>query len=501
MNAWNLTYALPECLLAFFSMIVLMKDATSPPDNKRAAVRLAHIGVLVATLWVLGQGIFLDLTPRLYAFHGHYGLDAFAVTLKVIFGLTALFVMAMADTWFRRVDRGHAEFHLLVMFATMGMFFTTCVEDFATLFVSLELITISFYVLTAFKRNDERSVEAAVKYIILGAVASAFLLLGIAFIYGASGSLMLRDLGTTQLSDALGSGSGALVRFGVLLTLVGLGFKIAAVPFQVWAPDVYQGASSPVTAFLSMGSKAAGFVLILKVVRACMGPAGDAGIAVAAAWIGVLGVITGATVLYGNLGAMWQKDIKRLLGYSSIGHAGYLLMGILAFNQAGFAAVVYYLAAYFFTVLSVFGVVVIVSGVTRSHRIDDYAGLGRRSPFLGLVMTIGLLSLAGVPPLGGFFGKFLVFTAILGTKSTVAYVLAFIGIFGIVVSLYYYLGVVKRIYMDEPQESARGEDFHISRPMKMVLYTCMIGILLMGIFQAPFVSLANSAADALMAAP
>ena len=309
MTDWNISYALPEWILAAAALLALWRDARSA--DKQPVQRAAVWGVILATGWVIFQG--LSFSGENYAFRGHYSVDTFSIVFKVIFGITALFILAMADTWLKRVDKGHGEFYLLTLFATLGMFFLSSGEDFATLFVSLELITVSFYCLTAFKRNDPRSIEAAVKYIVLGAVASSFLILGIAFIYGATGSLSLRDLADAGVASRIGHG-GALVQFGVLLALVGLAFKIAAVPFQVWTPDVYEGASSPVTAFLSMGSKTAGFVLLLKLVRACLGPDADMGLASAASWVGLVGLIAAATVLYGNLGAMWQGNIKRLLG-------------------------------------------------------------------------------------------------------------------------------------------------------------------------------------------
>jgi NADH:ubiquinone oxidoreductase subunit 2 (subunit N) len=276
-------------------------EAGGRPANESggALVPVAPETVAVLTAWA-GGGRFAVL--------GRYAGGSFAVLCRLVFGATAMIVLALSESWLRRVDRGHGEFRLLLLMATLGMFFVSSVEDFAALFVSLELITICFYCLTAFKRNDVRSIEAGVKYVVLGGLASAFLLLGIAFIYGQTGSLLLRDLAAAGVADALGHDGGALVQFGVLLTLVGLGFKIAAVPFQVWTPDVYQGAASPVTAFLSMGSKAAGFVLLLKVVRACLGPAADAGLATAMPWIALIALLAGVTVLYGNLGAMWQEE-------------------------------------------------------------------------------------------------------------------------------------------------------------------------------------------------
>jgi NADH-quinone oxidoreductase subunit N len=497
MSGWNVGLALPEWILAGTVLLGLFLDARG---RAQALARVSWFGVLAATIAVALQGLLrLADGGKLYAFEGHYGLDLFAVTFKLLFGGTALLVLSMAATWLRRVDRGHGEFRLLALMATLGMFFACSVEDFASLFVSLELITVCFYCLAAFKRNDERSVEAGIKYVILGGLASAFLLLGIAFLYGATGSLALHALAQKSVADTLGHSGASLVQFGALLTIVGLTFKIAAVPFQVWAPDVYEGAASPVTAFLSMGSKAAGFVLLLKVVRACLGPSADAGLADpdAVRWALLVAFMAAATLLYGNLGAMWQGNIKRLLGYSSIGHAGYALMGVFALSEAGFAAIVYYLIAYLFTVLGVFAVIIVVNGATRSHRIDDYAGLGRRAPFLALVLTVGLLSLAGVPPLGGFFGKFLIFQAVVAKGGALAYTLAFIGAFGIVVSLYYYLCVVKRLYMVEPAPDAPAA-IAVPASMKAVLWVCLAGMFALGILIGPFVALAQDAARALV---
>jgi NADH-quinone oxidoreductase subunit N len=496
MSGWNVGLALPEWLLAGSVLLALYADAR----GRRASVaRLAWLGVFAATAAAALQGLLrLGDGGKLHAFHGHYGVDAFSVVFKVIFGATAMFVLGMAGTWLQRVDRGHGEFRLLVLMATLGMFFACSVEDFATLFVTLELITVSFYCLTAFKRNDERAVEAGIKYVILGALASAFLLLGVAFVYGATGSLWLRALGEGEITAELSHGGTSLSKFGVLLVLTGLAFKIAAVPFQVWTPDVYEGAASPVTAFLSMGSKAAGFVLLLKVVRASLGPTADAGLSAALPWVALLALMSAATLLYGNLGAMWQGNVKRLLGYSSIGHAGYVLMGVFAFSRDGVAAVVYYLMAYLFTVLGVFAVIVLVNGATKSHAIDDYSGLGRRSPFLALVMAVGLLSLAGVPPLGGFFGKFLVFKAVVERGGALAYSLAFVGAAGVVISLYYYLCVVKRLYMHEPRPDAPAV-IAVPASMKVVLWTCLVGIFALGIFMRPFLAIADEAARALAA--
>jgi len=505
MTAWNVGLALPEWILAGAGLLAMWLDARTPPDKKDGIQNVAWAGVLLATLAAVFQGVRLwdpgDSVAagggKIYAFRGHYGLDAFAVFLKVLFGVSTLLVLSLARSWLKRVDRGHGEFVMLTLFATLGMFFVCSVEDFAGLFVALELVTVSFYCLTAFKRNDERAVEAGLKYVVLGALASSFLVLGIAFVYGGTGSLDFAALRTDDVAQGLAHGGAPLLHFGLLLVVVGLGFKIAAVPFQVWTPDVYEGAASPVTAFLSVGSKMAGITLLLKVVRACLGPSGDAGLAQATPWILLIACISAATLLYGNLGALWQGNIKRLLGYSSIGHAGYVLMGVFAFDQRGVAAILYYLTAYLFTVLGIFAVVVVVSRQTKSHSVADYAGLARRSPLLAFVLLCGLLSLAGVPPFGGFFGKFLVFQAVVGKGTPTAYGLALVGAAGVVISLYYYLVIVKRIYMEE---GVSEEPIVPSRGMKAVLYTCLAGVFILGIWPSPFLELAQRAASALSSA-
>ncbi len=511
MSAWNVGLALPEWILTATALVALFYDARSPADDKKESIKWVWFGLLAATACVVIEWMGMKTGEKAWAFRGHFGFDAFSALLKTLFGLTAMMVLSIADHWLKRVDRGHAEFHLLTIFATLGMFFVCSVEDFAGLFVALELITISFFCLTAFKRNDERAIEAGIKYVVLGAIASSFLLFGIAFLYGATGSLRLDALGGVAEAFAHGGEDAPLLNFGLLLVIIGLGFKIAAVPFQVWTPDVYEGAATPVTAFLSMGSKAAGVTLLMKVARACLGD-GAAGLATAAPWIIFIVVIAAATILYGSLGAMFQTNIKRLLGYSSIGHAGYILMGFAAFDQAGFAAIVYYLMAYLFTVIAVFAVVVIVNGVIRSHRIEDYSGLARRSPLLGFVLTCGLLSLAGVPPFAGFFGKFLVFRALIAkagalgdmgpdyaAASVSTYTLAFIGAAGVVISLYYYLMVVKRIYMDAPPEGSEEQPIVAPQRLKGLLYACLAGIFLLGMVMGPFMALAESAAAALVA--
>jgi NADH-quinone oxidoreductase subunit N len=300
---------------------------------------------------------------------------------------------------------------------------------------------------------------------------------GIAYIFGTTGTTNF-----DRLAEILRTQAGAPAPpfvFGMLLVLTGLGFKIASVPFQIWVPDVYQGAPTPVTAFLAVGSKAAGFALLLRVLYVGLLP-------VQGIWGVVLLVLAGATLLYGNLGAIPQRNIKRLLGYSSIGHAGYLLMGVAAVNALGASAVLFYLGQYAFTTLCAFLAIIAVTAATGSDEIPTFSGLGRRSPILGLALFLSMMSLAGIPPLSGFFGKFQLFAAVIERAQSDwhYYVLAGIGAAAVVISLYFYLGVGRAIYLQEAEDAS---PIAVSRPMRLALYVCMAAMIGLGIYQRPLV--------------
>jgi NADH-quinone oxidoreductase subunit N len=278
---------------------------------------------------------------------------------------------------------------------------------------------------------------------------------------------------------------------GVALILVGLGFKIAMVPFQIWAPDVYQGAPAPSTAFLAVGSKAAGFVLLLRVLFTAVPD-------IALHWEKLLMAVSGLTILYGNLCAIPQRNLKRLLGYSSIAHAGYLLMGVAVMTRAGSAAIVYYLSGYLFTVIAAFTVIAVVTRKTETDDVITLAGLHRRSPFLAAAMTLALVSLAGIPPLAGFFGKFLLLTAVIeqGVNYSAYYWLAGVAIIGVVISLYYYFGVIRAMYWSNSPDVS---SIAVSLVTRLALIVCMAGILFVGIYPQPLVNLASIATGPLNA--
>ena len=374
----------------------------------------------------------------------------------------------------------------LILFALTGMLFASSANDFALLFVSLELITVSFYVLTSFERGRFSSLEAGVKYLIIGALSTGFTVFGIALVYGISGKLNFGDLAGVTAEI----GSNRIFLFGLVLVIAGLGFKIAAFPFQIWAPDVYQGAPTPATAFLAIGSKAAGFVLLLRVLFIAVPD-------VAAQWANLLIIISGITILYGNLCAIPQRNVKRLLGYSSIAHAGYLLLGVAALSAAGRAAVLYYLSGYLFTVLAAFTVICLVMRQVDGEDLRALAGLSRRSPLLAATMTLAMASLAGIPPLAGFFGKFLLLKAVIeqGAAQPGYYCLAFTALVGVVISLYYYFGVVRAIYWSE--EAGDLSPIPLSEPVRVSLYGCIAGMFFLGLFPGPLVNLAAEAVKVL----
>jgi NADH-quinone oxidoreductase subunit N len=366
------------------------------------------------------------------------------------------------------------------------MLFASSVNNFALLFVSLELITTSFYVLTSFERSRIVSLEAGVKYLIIGGLSTAFTVFGIALVYGLSGKLDFGDLASVA---AQYSGNKVFL-FGLVLVMVGLGFKITAFPFQIWAPDVYQGAPTPATAFLAVGSKAAGFALLLRVLFLAVPD-------ITAQWSNLLIIISGATILYGNLCAIPQRNIKRLLGYSSIAHAGYMLLGVAALSSEGQSAILYYLSGYLFTVLGAFTVICLVMRHVDSEDIAALGGLNQRSPLLAATLALSMVSLAGIPPLAGFFGKFLLIKSALAQAPAHHgyYCLVFTALAGVVISIYYYFGVVRAAYWS--REPADLSPIRLSLPIRVSLYGCMAGMFLLGLYPNPVVNMALKAVQVL----
>jgi NADH-quinone oxidoreductase subunit N len=480
MNSSLITLEL--CVIAL-GTVLMLADFFVQPERK---VFLAYLAIAALSGLLLislsGDGMCSVFGT---AFGGSFIEDPLALFFKRFFLVAAILVLFLASEFSDRIAGGISEYYSLVVFALVGMLFAASANDFAMLFVSIELITITFYVLVSFQKNRLVSLEAAVKYLILGALSSAFLVFGIALIWGTTGKLNFNDL--AQVSGQFLDNKIFLI--GVLFVLVGLGFKIAAFPFQMWAPDVYQGAPTPTTAFLAVGSKAAGFVLLLRVLFVAVPD-------VTKHWAGFLVAISAITILYGNLCALPQRNLKRLLGYSSISHAGYMLLGVAALSASGQGAVMYYLAGYLFTVLAAFFVIALVMRHLADEDVSALAGLSQRSPLLATTMTVSMVSLAGLPPLAGFFGKFLLLKAVIeqgaAQHNHAYYWLAFIALIGVVISLYYYFGVIRAIYWSK--EAPDLSPIQLSGAAKFSIAICVAGIFWLGIFPNTVLNLALAAA-------
>src|SRR6059058_3915483 len=390
-----------EIAVLVLGMAILILETFAAKIDKKTFAYAGIVGlaaVLVASFFLLPESSI----PQTNGFWNFYTADPLSIFFKQFTLVTTIVVLVMMIDYTPVLGSvaGHAssnlgEFFSLPLLTCAGLMYLVSAIDFIFIFVAIELVTISFFVLVSFPRRNPIALEAGVKYLILGALSTAFLVYGITWIFGVTGETNLQRI-TAAFSSGKVDNYGAT--FGAVLVLVGLGFKIAAVPFQIWVPDVYQGAPTPVTAFLSVGSKAAGFVVLLRVlVPFSMLPQ------VSRLLVGVAAL----TLIYGNFAALPQTNLKRLLAYSSIAHAGYLLIGVVTF--AG-AAVAYYLVAYLFMTLVCFAVLIVV-GNSAGDQIEDYAGLAKRSPFLAFAMLVGMISLAGVPFTAGFLGKFFIFDA------------------------------------------------------------------------------------------
>ncbi|MDB6029370.1 MAG: NADH-quinone oxidoreductase subunit [Verrucomicrobiales bacterium] len=477
-----------ELAVVVLGLGILLGDLWTAAHQKHllgyAAAALLGV-ILLASFFGLEQ---VGSGPA-YAFNNMLVLDGLAVFFKRFFLIAAILVLLMSVEFSNRIQSGISEFYCLILFALTGMMFAASANDFIMVFVALELISVTFYVLNSFQRNRLASLEAGIKYLILSALSAAFLVFGIALVFGTTTFTNFADIQRALVANPALAGNG-LFLLGVLMIIVGLGFKIAAFPFQIWAPDVYQGSPTPSTAFLAVGSKAAGIVLLLRVLFVAVP-------AVTQHWSKLLIIISAITILYGNLCAIPQRNLKRLLGYSSISNAGYLLLGFAALSQAGKAAILYYLAGYLFTVVAAFTVICLVTRDRDSDDITVLAGLHRRSPLLAMALTMAMVSLAGIPPLAGFFGKFLLLKAVVeqGATNSAYYWLVGITVFGVVISLYYYFGVIRAIYWSK--DVTDFSPITVSWPAKLSLVVCMAAILYLGLLPGKPLKLSEDSALAL----
>jgi NADH-quinone oxidoreductase subunit N len=468
-----MTIAAPSLEIAVLVLgaLVLLFETFADQIDKRTFAYTAMLGLatVFAATFFLPAGS-TDIADA--GFWSFYTADPLAIFFKRFALVTTILVLAMMVDYAPLVresihgaspQAGLGEFFALPVFTCAGLMWMASAIDFVMIFVSLELVTMSFYVLVAFMRRNPGSLEAGVKYLILSALSTGFLVYGITWIFGVTGETNL-----SRVTAALGHSSTETVPalFGMVLILVALGFKIAAVPFQIWVPDVYQGAPTPVTAFLSVGSKAAGFVVLLRVLQPFL---------VLPQMHRLLFLVALATLIYGNLAALPQTNLKRLLAYSSIAHAGYLLIGVV--SLAG-EAVVYYLAAYLLMTLLSFAILIVVAKQTGEN-IEDFNGLAKRSPFLAFGMLIAMASLAGVPFTAGFLGKFYIFNAAVAQGQTTLIVA---GVITVACGFYYYFKVVRAMYWET---STANDAVPISGLSRVAMATMVAAIVFFGIYPGP----------------
>jgi NADH-quinone oxidoreductase subunit N len=472
----------PQIAILVAAAIVLLVDALVP-HQRRLLPYIALAGLAVSAVWTTTWVARDDYQT---AFSGTLSLDQYSVFFYYLFaGITATVVLASID-WVNREGRGQGEYYALVLTVCTGLTFLSAARDLIMIFLALELSSIPQYVLAGWGKDD-RSSEAGLKYLLLGSIASALLLYGMALLYGISGTTMLSEIATFVQSS--GDAHRGVLVLSMALLIGGFGFKMAVVPFQMWVPDVYQGAPTPVSAFLSVGSKAAGFAVITRIFFEAFGDK-----VLSDDWSMIFAVLAAVTMTVGNLMAIVQTDIKRLLGYSSVAQAGNFMIGLAAIAVAGQqftlggSAILLFLAAYAFTNLGAFIAVIAISQKIGSDEIKDYRGMWHRSPFLAVALAFCLVSLTGIPPTAGFWAKMYIFNA--GIRADLAW-LVIIGVLNSVISAYYYLAIARTMFLGDAEES--GTPIRTTPSIGLSLGVATAGVFIFGILPMPLISAAKDA--------
>ena len=483
--------ALPEITLLVFAAAVILLDLFITRKGVLAVVSIIGLvvsGLFSAGFWGLNRSFFNDMLA----------VDSFAVFFKILLLGVALLIILASTDYVRKFRRFQGEYYALILLSTLGMMLMAAATDLISLFISLELTSITLYILVSFLK-DRKSTEASLKYLLLGAIASAVLLYGMALVFGVTGETQLVSIVQSLTAHAYGSfAANPALTMGIVLMIAGFAFKIAAVPFQMWVPDVYEGAPTTITAFLSVASKAAGFAIIMRVFLTSF----RAHVTLGHEWGLIFAALAVISMTIGNITAIPQTNIKRMLGFSSIAQAGYLLVGLAAtgtftgfessmhgtmFAQKG---VLFFLASYAFTNIGAFIAVIIISSKINSDNISDFSGMGKRAPLLALALTLCLVSLIGIPPTAGFMGKFYLFSM---AASNGLLWLVIIAVVNSVISAYYYLRVVKVMWFNEAPSMERVTS---SVAPLVALAVCCLGVLLLGIIPGLVMRLAEQAAMA-----
>ena len=489
---------LPEIILAVTAFVILTLDIIWKGDERSLTILpwvafAAAIAAIIATInsWS-GSSIAYAVTTDAASAVPMLAADPMAMFFKILAALTVALVGLSSVDYLKTHTPFRGEFFALTLLAGLSLMLMSAATNLVMIYLAIEFLSITSYILTTYLRTDARSTEAGVKYLLYGAVASGVMLYGFSLLYGATGSVDLATIAASLDETA----SLSLIVTAVILILTGLGFKIALVPFHQWSPDAYEGAPTPITAFLSVGPKVAGFAVLIRIMVVAL-PAYDIN------WTGILVLVSILTMTVGNLIALWQTNMKRLLAYSSIAQAGYMLIGLAAWSaqstqpgaalSGGVNGILLYLFAYLFTNLGVFAIAIILENQLGTSNISDYAGLIRRSPFLSISLLIFFLSLIGIPPTGGFMGKLFVFGAAIDQEL---YALALIGVLNSVVSVYYYFGVARQVFFGQGDDES---PIQTSFVMNAVVGVTMVVTLLIALYGQPFINFANHSTQILAA--
>ncbi|MFL6286624.1 MAG: NADH-quinone oxidoreductase subunit N [Pyrinomonadaceae bacterium] len=489
----------PEFILTVCACVALVMDVLLPQRQKRwtGYFALGSLALAAASVVVLGAQVWPGSSVT--GFYGTIKVDGFAVVFKLIFLLAAALTVAISLRYLDVEGEQRGEYYSLVLFATVGMMFLGSGYDLIVLYISLELMALTFYVLVGYTKRERRSNEAGMKYFLLGAFSSGILLYGISLLFGVAGSTNLGEIApaVARAASTATEFGGPSMRPMVVLAMIalaaGLFFKIAAVPFHMWAPDAYEGAPTSVTAFLSTGSKAASFALYARIFIEALG-------GMRVDWAPLLGLVAAITIMVGNWAAVTQTNSKRLLAYSSISNAGYLLLGVIAANTYGYTGLVVYLIVYTFMNVGAFGIIISLRrrGVIGDE-VEDLSGLGQKSPVMALMMAIFMLSLGGLPVTGGFIGKWFLFGGIIERGKAEGknwyYWLAAWAAVNTVVSFYYYVRFIRAMYIGDREADARP--LSLSAPLQTALVVCALAVIVIGVYPQPFINAAEAVAASL----
>ncbi|HEU4507892.1 MAG TPA: NADH-quinone oxidoreductase subunit N [Pyrinomonadaceae bacterium] len=512
-NVADLQLIAPELILTACACVALVMEVVLPYRKSKLTAYFSLVGVALAFVslamqwWTMRQALPLD------GFYGMVRIDGFALLFKAIFLIAAALAIGISTRFLDIEGEQHGEYYALVLFATVGMMFMACGYDLISLYISLELMALTFYVLVAFTKREKKSNEAAMKYFLLGAFSSGVLLYGMSLLYGIAGSTNVGEIANSvgqivpRIQGLLQAPAEAATSIDqpivglrplLLLAMIALGaglfFKVAAVPFHMWAPDVYQGAPTSVTAFLSTGSKAASFALYLRIFsEALEGMRAD--------WAPLLGLVAAITIMVGNWAAVTQENSKRLLAYSSISNAGYLLLGLVAANLYGYIGLIIYLFVYTLMNMGAFGVIISLRrrGIIGDN-VDDLTGLGQKAPLMAAMMAIYMLSLGGLPMTGGFIGKYFLFGGLIqrgaAEQKSWYYWLAGWAILNTVVSFYYYVRFIKVMYLGD--RIADNKPLALSPALQTALVVSVIGVIVVGVFPQPVIKIAQDLLSAIV---